>query len=63
VWVDTIYTTEWAAARGNPTPTVVKFLSEDYFALLTQHPEIAEYLAVGDRLILVIGDIVYQIQP
>lgn len=53
-WVDTAYTAEM-------TIKVITFLSDDYFALLTAHPDIAEALALGDRILIVIGGQAYQI--
>jgi len=39
----------------------VKFLSDKYLELLTQRPEIAKYLALGKKVVVVIGDKAYEI--
>jgi hypothetical protein len=41
--------------------TTVRFLSDEYFALLEAHPELAPYLAVGSRIVLQVGHQWYQI--
>jgi Ca-activated chloride channel family protein len=41
----------------------IVFLSEEYLKLVDQHEGIQKYLAVGERLILVWGDQVFQIEP
>ena len=53
-WVDTAYTAEMPIKA-------IPFLSDAYFVLLTAHPEIAEALALGDRVLIVIGGQAYQI--
>jgi Ca-activated chloride channel family protein len=52
--VDTAYTAEMPIKA-------IPFLSDAYFVLLTAHPEIAEALALGDRVLIVIGGQAYQI--
>ncbi|MDQ6912861.1 MAG: VIT and VWA domain-containing protein [Verrucomicrobiota bacterium] len=39
----------------------VRFNSEDYFALLTAHPEAAPWLALGQNVQVALGDTVYEI--
>lgn len=57
VWVDTLYTsTEMEKVE-------IKFLSDEYFALIEAHPEIAEFLALGDHVLVVIEGKAYQIMP
>jgi Ca-activated chloride channel family protein len=41
----------------------IKFGSDDYFALLKQHPEASSWLALGDQMDLVIDDAVVTIRP
>ena len=41
----------------------VVFLSDDYFKLLDGHPEIKDYLAIGDHVIIVVGDVAYEVKP
>ncbi len=57
VWIDTTYDAD------SMTPEVVVFLSDDYFALLDTHPDIGEYLALGEHLIVVIDGTAYEIRP
>jgi Ca-activated chloride channel family protein len=55
VWTDTTF------APDTMQTTKVVFLSDAYFDLLDQLPAIAPYLALGDRVIVVMGDIAYEI--
>nr|MCU0476749.1 hypothetical protein [Anaerolineae bacterium] len=55
VWTDTTF------APDTMQTTEVVFLSDAYFDLLDQLPAIAPYLALGDRVIVVMGDIAYEI--
>jgi Ca-activated chloride channel family protein len=57
VWIDTRYTSD--TMRLVP----VTFLSDDYFKLLEAHPELKDYLAIGDHLIVVVDDVAYEIKP
>jgi hypothetical protein len=34
-----------------------------YFALLEAHPELGEYFALGDRVIVVLEDVAYEVTP
>ncbi len=56
IWTDTSFTDKMKL-----TPIV--FLSDAYFKLLADHPEIKDYLAIGDRVVVVIGDAAYEIKP
>ena len=38
------------------------FNSDEYFALLAQHPDAAEWLALGNEVDVVLGDTLYQIR-
>ncbi len=57
-WVDSEYDEESMA-----DPVRIDYLSDEYFDLLTDEPDIGEYLAVGDAIILVYEGTVYQIDP
>lgn len=57
VWTDTTYDPD------SMTPRQVTFASDEYFELLTQHPEIAPYLAVADHIILVLDGAAIEIVP
>ncbi len=55
VWTDTTFDPDTMETQK------VAFLSDEYFALLDDKPEIAQYLAVGDQVIVVLDDTAYQI--
>jgi hypothetical protein len=40
----------------------LSFNSEEYFTLLSQNPDAAQWLALGDEVDLVLGDTLYQIR-
>jgi Ca-activated chloride channel family protein len=55
VWTDTTY---------NPdamTTTDVIFASDEYFALLEEHPELGRAFALGQQVVVVIGDTAYRV--
>jgi len=54
VWTDTTY------RQGTPT-TPVTFGSESYFALVGAHPEWGKYFAVGERVIVVLDGVAYEV--
>lgn len=54
VWYDSVYREGTAATR-------IVFLSEEYFDLVTKHPEIARYLSAGARTVLCLGGTCYEI--
>jgi hypothetical protein len=56
-WIDTTYDSSRMSLIAIP------FLSDEYFALLDQHPEIGPYLALGDHVIVVIAGQAYEIKP
>ncbi len=61
VWTDTQYV---PGTAGTPVPMVtIKFASDDYFAFAAAHPELADALALGDQVIIVVNGTVYQIVP
>jgi len=56
VWIDTLYKAD------GPLPRVVlKFGSDEFFELLEKEPELAEFFALGDKVIVVFKDKVYQV--
>jgi len=57
VWTDSIYD------EDSMTPTEVVQASDDYFTLLTEHPELARAFALGDELIVVVAGQAYRISP
>jgi Ca-activated chloride channel family protein len=57
VWTDTTYNPDDASA---PRVTV-EFLSDAYFDLLLELPELADYFAIGQQVIVVIDGTVYQV--
>ncbi len=57
IWTDTTYDPQ----EMRVTP--VRFGSETYFALLANQAEWGKYLAVGDRTIVVLDGIAYEIDP
>lgn len=56
VWTDS----EFKAGAKLPE-TVVKFGSDDYFALLKQEPRLAEFFSLGDRVVVVFEGRVYRV--
>ncbi len=55
VWVDTGYDSE------RDTAEQIAFGSARYFQLLRQHPEVGQYLALGDQVIVVFAGAAYAI--
>ncbi|TAH49973.1 MAG: VWA domain-containing protein [Chloroflexota bacterium] len=55
IWTDTTFVPE------KMTTTKIVFGSSQYFDLLKQHPEWSKYVAVGERVIFVVGGVVYEI--
>jgi Ca-activated chloride channel family protein len=56
-WVDTSFDSNKLRAEQ------VVFGSDRYFTLLSQHPEIGRYLALGDRVTIVLAGKAYAISP
>lgn len=54
VWYDSIF------KEGKDT-TKVTFLSDAYFDLVTAHPELGRYLSAGNRVVVCLGDKVFEI--
>jgi hypothetical protein len=42
------------------TTEKIEFLSDAYFDLLLEHPELGEYFAVGERVIVVLDNVAYE---
>jgi Ca-activated chloride channel family protein len=57
VWTDTTFDPD------NMTTNSVAFLSDEYFDLLDEIPEIADYFAQGDNVIVVIDGVAYEVVP
>ena len=55
VWTDTTFEPDTMETEK------IEFLSDAYFALLTENPEIGPYLAVGDRVIVVLDGTAYEV--
>lgn len=55
VWTDIAYDAETMDTVG------VAFASDDYFNLLSEHPELGEAFALGQQVIVVLGDTAYQV--
>lgn len=53
-----------STAQGKPNlkNVQIKFNSDEYFALLKEHPEAAQWLSLGDNVDVVIGDTLYQVR-
>ena len=56
VWTDS----EYKAESGLPE-TVLVFGSDEYFALLNQHPKLGSYFALGERVVVVLEGRVYRV--
>jgi Ca-activated chloride channel family protein len=55
VWIDTTFDPE------TMTTTDVAFASDEYFTLLQEHPELGKAFALGQQVIVVVGDTAYQV--
>jgi len=55
-WVD-------AAWDRKAAPTQVEAWSEAYFDLVQKSPAVARFLALGERVVFVLGDVVYEVAP
>jgi Ca-activated chloride channel homolog len=56
-WTDTTYTPD------RMTPVEIAFLSDAYFDLLARFPEAGAYLALGERVLVVLDGTAYRIAP
>ncbi|MHC4599951.1 MAG: hypothetical protein ACYS47_13190, partial [Planctomycetota bacterium] len=54
VWVDSRH-------DGKQEVAEVKFLSDEYFKLLAEHEDMGKYLALGDQVLVVVGEKAYRI--
>jgi len=57
VWTDTLFEPDTMETQA------VVFLSDEYFTLLEEIPELAEYFALGDSVIVVVEGVAYQVTP
>ena len=57
IWTDTTYDPQKVRATRLP------FGGSAYFKLVTEHPEWGKYLAVGDRVTVVLAGQAYQVEP
>ncbi len=55
VWLDTLYNPD------EMTPVEIKFLSEEYFALLDEDERVAQFYALGERVVFVLDGIAYAV--
>lgn len=55
VWMDTVYDPQKMAVQN------IKFLSDDYFKLISVRPDLAPILALGDQVLLVVDGKAFQI--
>ncbi len=55
-WTDTTFD------PGKMTPVQVSFGSDDYFALVASRPEWGRYFALGDHVIVLLGDTAYEVR-
>jgi Ca-activated chloride channel family protein len=56
VWTDSEF-----KAEAKLPETGVKFGSEEYFALLKQHPKLGSYFALGEKVVVVFEGRVYRV--
>lgn len=57
VWTDTRFSSD------TMRPVQVTFLSDDYFTLLEEHPELAAGFALGDTVIAIADGVAYEVIP
>lgn len=57
VWVDSRYDEQIHGSNINP----IAFISDEYFRLIHDHPEVAKYLAAHTHMMIVVGDDAYLI--
>lgn len=55
VWIDTAYD------PAQMTTQKVEFLSDAYFELLAQQPALGDFFALGERVIVVLEDVAYEV--
>jgi hypothetical protein len=59
--IDEVWTDSEFKVDANLPETVATFGSEEYFALLNKYPKLANYLSLGERVIVVFEGRVYRI--
>ncbi|MEO8397404.1 MAG: hypothetical protein ABI700_30690, partial [Chloroflexota bacterium] len=57
VWTDTTFAPDTMETQK------VAFLSDDYFTLLDGKPELAQFFAIGDHVIVVLDGTAYEVTP
>mgnify|MGYP005843260401 FL=1 len=57
VWIDTEYDPEAY------TPVQIEAFSDEYFDLVAEHPELGDYFALGERVIVVFEGVAYEVTP
>lgn len=55
IWTDTLFQPDTMETQK------VEFLSDEYFALLDAQPDLAQYFALGDRVIVVLDGVAYEV--
>lgn len=56
IWYDSQYD-----LKDKDKITKIKYLSDEYFDLIKQSPQVAKYLAVGEKMVVCFGDKIYEI--
>ncbi len=59
--VDDVWTDSEFKAESKLPETVVKFGSEEYFALIKQYPKLSSYFALGERVVVVLEGRVFRV--
>ena len=57
IWYDSQYNDE----KDKDKVTKIKYLSNEYFDLIKQSPQLAKYLALGERVVVCSGDKIYEV--
>lgn len=60
---DSVWTDAEFKAEDRLTETTIKFGSDEYFALLKQKPRLADFFALGERIVVVFEGRVYRVTP
>ena len=55
VWTDTTFNPDTMETQK------IVFLSDDYFALITANPTLGDYFAIGERVIVVVDGVAYEV--
>ena len=56
IWYDSLYT-----EKNKDKTTKIKYLSDEYFALIAKDKQLAKYLAIGEQVVVCSGDKVYEV--